>query len=352
MVTTESTIVSVENIYNNKHQDLIDQEFAMMDPKVGDIVIIKDLISSDKWRHSGYVYNGENWSAMDGNYNAENIYFDEDFIFTENIGTIEIPNSGSTAVTAAGKNLKEFLSTVFSQEKNPIIIPPTATITLDSDIVSYEVGTEYAPSYSISFSPGSYSYGPESTEIEATYSVTDSFGQKILNTESGSFDSFIIKDSTNYLISASVSYSDGTIPKTNLQNDYLEGQIKSNTLPIITTNIVKGHRNIFYGALTNKEELTSDIIRALTGKTIEKNFSINVPIGTQRILFAFPKETNQDDFKSAKNLNTAAAEVKSRFQKLIMPVAGENNYNPIDYNVFILDYANPTTIENIYEIIL
>ena len=41
MVTTEPTIVSVENIYNNKHQDLIDQEFAMTDPKVGDIVIIK-----------------------------------------------------------------------------------------------------------------------------------------------------------------------------------------------------------------------------------------------------------------------------------------------------------------------
>jgi hypothetical protein len=121
VATTEATIVSVENVNNNAHQDLIDQEFAITDPVVGDIIIIKDIISSDKYQHTGYVYNGKNWTAMDGNYNAENIYFDEDFIFTEGVGTVEIPEEGNITVAAAGKNLKEFLSTIFAKEENPII---------------------------------------------------------------------------------------------------------------------------------------------------------------------------------------------------------------------------------------
>jgi hypothetical protein len=33
---------------------------------------------------------------MDGNYNAENVYFSKDFVFTESIGTINVGESGST----------------------------------------------------------------------------------------------------------------------------------------------------------------------------------------------------------------------------------------------------------------
>jgi hypothetical protein len=46
------------------------------------------------------------------------------------------------------------------------------------------------------------------------------------------------------------------------------------------------------------------------------------------------------------------SEVKPRFQKQIVSVAGANNYAPIDYNVFVLDYANPTTNTNVYNITL
>jgi hypothetical protein len=46
------------------------------------------------------------WCAMDGNYNADNVYFDDDLIFTESVGTVVIPESGSTKVAAAGKNIK------------------------------------------------------------------------------------------------------------------------------------------------------------------------------------------------------------------------------------------------------
>jgi hypothetical protein len=50
---------------------------------------------------------------MDGNYSADNVYFKSDFTFTENVGTVVIPDSGSTIVEATGKNVTEFLSSLF-----------------------------------------------------------------------------------------------------------------------------------------------------------------------------------------------------------------------------------------------
>lgn len=164
--TLSSTIISIEKIDNNTHQALIDNEFAEKDPKANDIVIIKELINGDKYQHTGYVFNGENWTALDGNYNANNIYFDKDFIFTEDIGTVSIPEGqGNIVVDAKGKNLKEFLSTLFAEEKNPEITNPSATITLGSTTTNCEVGEIYSPSYTVTFNSGKYSYGPNYTNV-------------------------------------------------------------------------------------------------------------------------------------------------------------------------------------------
>lgn len=351
LVDKESTIVLVENNNNNSHQDLIDQEYAMTTPNKDDIVIIKDIIANNKYQHTGYIFNGSDWVALDGNYSAENIYFDEDFIFTEDIGTITIPESGSVTVSASGKNLKEFLSTLFAKEENPIITMPSASIKLNPVTTEYEVGTVYTPKYSITFNPGSYSFGPDSTGVVATYEVEDTFGN-MSSAASGSFTSFDIKDDTSYAISAKVSHSDGVIPKTNLQNNYLDGQITANTLATISTNKVKGYRNYFYGTTEDKGELNSEIIRNLKGKSRNKTFSINVPENALRVLFAFPKVSDEDDFVSAKNVNAMNGETKPRFKKQIVSVYGANDKDPIDYNVFVLDYVDPTTVTNVYDITL
>ena len=46
------------------------------------------------------------------------------------------------------------------------------------------------------------------------------------------------------------------------------------------------------------------------------------------------------------------SESKPRFQKQIVSVAGANGYSPIDYNVFVLDYIDPATATNVYDIII
>ena len=49
---------------------------------------------------------------MDGNYNAENVYFDEDLMTTTAVGVIKLTN-GQATIPAAGKNLKEVFNTIF-----------------------------------------------------------------------------------------------------------------------------------------------------------------------------------------------------------------------------------------------
>ena len=86
----------------------------------GDIAIVKDVISGDKYQYTAYVYNGSAWVAMDGNYNAENVYFDKDLVTTSAVGNITLTN-GQATIAAAGKNLKQVFDTIFVKEKNPSV---------------------------------------------------------------------------------------------------------------------------------------------------------------------------------------------------------------------------------------
>ena len=73
-------------------------------PKKGDTAIVSKLIVGDKKSYTAYVYNGENWAACDGNYSADNVYFDEDLTYTVQFGTLAKP-SGSAKFAATGKNV-------------------------------------------------------------------------------------------------------------------------------------------------------------------------------------------------------------------------------------------------------
>ena len=60
---------------------------------IGDTGIVKTLIKDDKFSYTGYVYSETGWTAMDGNYNAENVYFDENIIVTRNVGNVTTSNN-------------------------------------------------------------------------------------------------------------------------------------------------------------------------------------------------------------------------------------------------------------------
>jgi hypothetical protein len=85
-------ILTLENTNKLDHSELIIEHTDGLDSVSGDIVIIKDPIAENKWQYTAYVFDNDLWHAMDGNYNAENVYFDEDLITTTAIGNITLVN--------------------------------------------------------------------------------------------------------------------------------------------------------------------------------------------------------------------------------------------------------------------
>lgn len=317
---------------------------TISNPKNGDTAVLIKVISGDKKSYTAFVYDNA-WKAMDGNYNASNVYFDKDLTYTVGIGTLAKPSSSAT-FNAAGKSVEEVLKKLMAEEVNPSTTQPSAT--LDSDnIGAKEVGTNIAIKYNISTDPGSYTYGPETGVTFSNYQAT--FNGETLTGASGTFPNVQVTDTMNLSISGSVNYSDGVIPKTNLGNEYKDGQIKAATKSL-SKGTLTGYRNWFYGykaggATIDAANLTSANIRALT----PRNGSFPDTISTnkmQQMFFAIPKG-KKTDVSVANNVNGAPCTVTKVTDIM---VEGANGYTAIAYDVWYVNNAAPDGGSNTYKI--
>lgn len=342
---SEQTILTVENESSTiMHQDIINNSTKDIVLAPGDIIIIKDIIANDKWQHTSYVYNGSTWAAMDGNYNAENIYFDEDFIFTENIGTIKIPSSGNIKVDAVGKNLKEFLGDIFAKEIKPTVVLPYIAFTLPKE-ESLEAGTKISPKYSLSFNKGSYTYD-SSTGVQAIgWTVTD--GKNTKMEQSSTMPEIQVEDNMEYNLTATARYSDGVVPINNLGQPCKEQQILSGYTEQVTSNNITSYRNIFAGPDMTGAIIDSNFIRSnlkpLGNAKTKKEFTWKAEdtIGIKRFIIAAPKESSKTlvsaIITSSVNADATADYVK---QSDSVEVEGANGYKAIEYNVWIYEPAS------------
>ena len=307
----------------------------------GDFAIVKAPIGAgtDKYEYTAFMYSEGAWKALDGNYDAENVYFSNNLTYTADIGVLTVPSSGSGTIPAAGKNLKEVLAGILAQEKNPKITQPSLSVTLN-EAGAKEVGTSITPHYSTTFNAGSYSYGPATGVTATSYSISDT-NSSTSTTASGSLTAFTVEDGTNYKVSATVNYGDGAIPKTNIGNNYAKGQIKAGSKSKDSSTIT-GYRNTFYGSVTDKSgEITSAVIRGLAGK---KNGSISAgntfkaaeAVGAMRVIIALPTPRTCTSIKDENGLN---AEALSAFTKITVSVEGANGYTAKEYNVYYKDNA-------------
>lgn len=305
-----------------------------------DIVIISRVISGTKISKTAYVYDGGAWKALDGNYDAENVYFDADLIATAPIGVVTIPASGSTTISAEGKNVKQVLSSILAQEKNPTATKPSATITL-TNAKAYEVGTTLNPAYTTKFNAGSYTYGPATGITASSYSVTD--GTTTKDTANGSFDTLTVGDSTNYKLSLTVAYGNGVIPKTNLGNDYAAAQIKAGNATA-TSGAITGYRSFFYGVDDTDTAIDSALIRGLTNggaygaKTLA---TFGAHAGAKRVIVAVP--ANKTGVTKVLMPSAMNADATANFiQQANVNVEGVNGYTATAYKVWV--YA-PASID-------
>lgn len=341
----EHTLLTLVNNDELNHNDLILQHSESLGNVNGDIIIIKDKIANDKWQYTSYVFDGNVWRAMDGNYNADNVYFDSDLITTSEVGHITLTN-GNATIAAAGKNLRQVFESIFMKEFDPKVTIPSCSVTLGSNS-NYEVGSIVAPSYTLTFYKGKYEFGPD-TGITVD-SIEVSNGSEKLTTSSGTFKSITLKDDDKVTISAKVKHSDGSIPLSNMSNECPHLQIKTNTVSNQKSGYMS-YRNTFFGTLVEKEDLTNEVIRSLdsSNKGLKNGdvVTVNIPIGAKRIVFAYPAELN--DLSSVKDTNGFNAEIIDGFKRVEIDVEGANHYLAKPYKVYYLDYANSNDKINSY----
>lgn len=279
---------------------------------------------------------------------ADEVIFDEDLLTTTAIGNIQLEN-GQALIPAKGKTLEEVWKTIFVKESNPTIVQPSVSLTLNQAATVCEIGTKTVISYDASLYPGSYSFGPETGIVPTSWEISDTADNKSTN-PSGSFPEIQIIDNMTYRLTATAKYGDGAIPLTNLGNEYPEGQIKTGSKSSsASSGSITGYRNSFYGTLTEKGDLTSDVIRGLTGKsgralTNGASFSISVPVGALRVVIAYPATLR--DLTSVKDVNGMNAEIVSGFTKQTVAIEGANAYTAIDYKVYVMDFANANDTAN------
>ena len=268
----------------------------------------------------------------------ENVTMTDDFTATVSIGTFSVPASGSGTIAAQGKTLKEFLSGLFAKAKDPNVTKPSVSISL-TGAGAKEVGSEFTPSYSVSFNAGSYQYGP-ATGVTATYAVSDT-ASHTATAASGSFAKFTVADTTNYKVSVVATHTAGVAPKNNLGTPVDSKKIVAGTKNA-SSGTVTGYRNSFWGGVKSKEGTpTSAIIRGLAGK---KNGSISAgntgdaqeSVGDMRVIIAVPSPRTINSIKDVNGLN---AEAFSAFTHITVNVEGANGYTAKSYNVYYKDNA-------------
>ncbi len=305
----------------------------------GDTAICtRNIGTADHKSYTAYVYDGTNWAAMDGNYDASNVYFDADFTATEKVGTISIPSSGSTTVAAQGKSLKEFLAGLLAAEKQPSKTDPAVSVSVSTG-KAYEVGTTVTPTYSASLSAGSYTYGPATGITAKTWSVSNSATEEVLTTASGSFAPVVVGDSTNYSVTATATYDAGAMPKTNIGNDAPDKQIPAGSKSATASQKITGYRNFFYGVVKTTA-LTSGIIRGLTaGGAYNGTKTFNVPVTVDDgvgIVVAYPASSTRAGIKEVLLTTSMNADITASYKKVEnVSVEGADGYTAVPYTIYL-----------------
>ena len=310
-------------------------------PKKGDTAIVSKMIVGDKKSYTAYVYNGENWAACDGNYRADNVYFDEDLTYTANIGVLTVPSTGSGTIQASGKNVKDVLAGILAKENNPSKTAPAVSFSDQGGFGTFEIGTKKNLTYTASLSAGSYTYGPATGITAQSWSVSCTGVAGTKTTATGTFDN-VVAESNGKRIVATAQYGDGAIPVTNLGNPYEAGQIKAGSATA-NSNELKGVRYMFWGPMTDASaELNSANIRALAHNKASGTGALSTfgaGKDAKKVVVAVPagRKITKVIMPSALNADVTALFVKQSSQ---VQVEGANAYAATAYDVYVYQPAS------------
>lgn len=311
------------------------------DAQQGDMGVVVSAIDGDdgsKKSYTAYVYDEGVWKAMDGNYDAGNVYFGKDITYTVAIGTLAKP-TGSGTFNAKGKSLEQVLSTLMAKEANPSKTEPAVSFSTQTGFGTYEIGTKKNLVYAASLSAGSYTYGPPTGITAQSWSVVCDGVTK--TTANGTFEN-VVAEATAKKVTATASYGDGATPVTNLGNAYPAGKISAGSKSKDSSNYV-GVRYMFWGPMTDAGmALNSANIRALAhNKAVETGVltTFGAGAGAKKVIVAVPagRKITKVLMPSALNADVTALFVKQGTQS---QVEGANAYAAAAYDVYVYQPAS------------
>lgn len=357
-VVDKKTINSNTHILVKTNLEISDKEFinnymteVNYTPNQNDLIIIKVMEDVTIFAIKTYIYSNNEWINMNGITSANDVIFDDDLILAgdyNSIGNIKKEYDGQI-LSVKGTSVLSFIKDLLMKSIQPSVIsyPTLAGFDHNKD-TQYEYGTILKD----------IRYGNQAVFKQGTYSFNQYSNVDILNciicretalskdhinsTFSGLDESVLLTENMKYLkYSAEITYSDDkTQLLDNLGNFATNNaNIKSNTFTV-TSKTILGYRKIFFGGLS--QDITSESIRDLDfipNINIPNELKITVKPNSKYVIIAYPK----DQFKIQKIINNTimGSDVTDTFNHTILKVAGENNYLPIDYDIYMYSPANP-----------
>lgn len=281
--------------------------------------------------------------------NEDTFVFEKDLEVMYTLGKYNGTLASKKTIPAAGKTFATVWNDIFLKEENPKTTQPSLTVT-SSNIGAKEAGTKVSIAYTSTFSAGSYTYGPATGVTASNYKI--SFNGETLTAASGTFAEVQVTDTMNLKITGTFDHTAGAVPVTNIGNEYAAGQINAATNKAASTpgTALTGYRNMFFGTLTAKNELTSSVIRGLPVKQQVANVAnkeIAIPVGALRVVFAVPSSKT---ITSITDTNGLGAQIFSSFTNIKVNVEGAEGYEAKEYNVYYMDYATPNDKANSYKV--
>lgn len=308
-------------------------------PVQGDMAVVENAFVEGKTSRTAYFYDGANWAAFDGNYSADNVYFDEDITYTVGFGTLAKPAS-SAKFAATGKNVTEVFKTLMATEQNPSKTEPAVSFSAEGGFGTFEIGTKRNLTYTATLSTGGYTYGPATGITAQSWSVSCTGVADKLTTATGSFEN-IVAETTAKKITATATYGDGAVPVTNLGKAYPAAKIVGGSKSKDSSTLV-GVRYMFWGPVTSDVELNSANIRGLknnkaTGTGALTTFGAGA--GAKKVIVAVPagRKITKVLMPSALNADVTALFVKQGTQ---VDVEGANGYTAAKYDVYVYQPAS------------
>lgn len=246
---------------------------------------------------------------------------------TVNVGAGQsVGGSDSGETFTQGTLLETVLRDILLKVIHPTYVAPTLSLQTDTPGLEVEAGIIISPILNTLFTQNDAGGVITRTLKRNTLTIASTFPYQDLN--------YQVLDGSN-IYQAIYTYGQGPIKNNNLGDPDPIGRIPAGT---INSNAItyNGRRKLFAGTPTSTP-VDSTSIRALTlsvlNAQIGTQFTINIPAGATRVVFAYP--ASLPSVTSVKYVELSNSEIKSLFtETTILNVKGANNFTGIDYKLY------------------